>query len=191
MTENQAPGAEQNAGTSEKQPVNGSSSQSRLVAAAVISIVIVVESVIAYLLVPTAAETAAMAHAISDSSPADDLDVDTENTEKNGNPVSEIPLGEFHVSAYQPVSNTTLRIDVELVGIATEGDESEVLLALERVKHRFREQVIVTMRSVEVTDLTEPGLGLIKRRILEKSNGVFGKPLLQDIVFSDFSFVEQ
>src|SRR5436853_128840 len=43
----------------------------------------------------------------------------------------------------------------------------------------------------EVTDLTDAGLGLIKRRILETTNKTLGKPLLQGVVFSEFSFVEQ
>jgi len=34
-------------------------------------------------------------------------------------------------------------------------------------------------------------LGLIKRKILEKSNRTLGKPLLQEILIPDFSFVEQ
>ena len=47
------------------------------------------------------------------------------------------------------------------------------------------------MRSAELTDLTDAGLGLLKRRIQEKSNQTLGKPLLRAVVFSDFSFIEQ
>ena len=43
----------------------------------------------------------------------------------------------------------------------------------------------------QIEDLTDPGLGLLKRRILAKSNDLLGKPLLRSVVFSDFSFVEQ
>ena len=58
-------------------------------------------------------------------------------------------------------------------------------------KHRIRENVIIIIRSAEVTDLTDAGLGLIKRRILETTNKTLGKPLLQEVVFSEFSFIEQ
>jgi flagellar FliL protein len=54
-----------------------------------------------------------------------------------------------------------------------------------------RDNVIVIIRSAEITDLTDAGLGLIKRRILETTNKTLGKPLLQGVVFSEFSFVEQ
>ena len=59
------------------------------------------------------------------------------------------------------------------------------------LQHRIREQVIVTVRNSEIGDLTDPGLTLIKRKILEKTNRLLGKEYLQNVVFSDFSFVEQ
>jgi flagellar FliL protein len=58
-------------------------------------------------------------------------------------------------------------------------------------KFRIRDNVIVIIRSAEIADLTDAGLGLIKRRILETTNKALGKPLLQAVMFSDFSFVEQ
>ena len=42
-----------------------------------------------------------------------------------------------------------------------------------------------------MTDLTDAGLGLIKRMILEKSNRALGKPLLHEAIFSRFSFEER
>jgi flagellar FliL protein len=51
--------------------------------------------------------------------------------------------------------------------------------------------VITIVRSAEMTDFADPSLGLIRRRILEKSNRALGKPLLVEVIFSDFSLVEQ
>jgi flagellar FliL protein len=103
----------------------------------------------------------------------------------------EVEIGDFSVTSYQPSSEATLRIDFHL--FATVPEEGEGLFAsqLKRNKNRVREQVIVTMRNAELTDLTDPGLGLIKRRILTKVNRTLGKPLLRTIIISDFSFVEQ
>ena len=67
----------------------------------------------------------------------------------------------------------------------------ELARRLEEHKHQVRDNIIVIIRSAEITDLTDAGLGLIKRRILETTNKTLGKPLLQGIMFSDFSFVEQ
>lgn len=103
----------------------------------------------------------------------------------------EIDLGEYSLSAFQPASNTTLLIDFHLYGTLTAADELGFGEHFEANKHRVRDQVITTIRSAELADLTDPGLGLIKRQILEKTNRALGKPLLQGIVFSDFLVVEQ
>jgi hypothetical protein len=49
----------------------------------------------------------------------------------------------------------------------------------------------VIVRGAEITDLTDAGLGLMKRKILDRANRTLGKPLLQTVVVSDFSFIEQ
>ena len=42
-----------------------------------------------------------------------------------------------------------------------------------------------------MNDLTDPALGLLKRKILETTNKALGKPMLQGVVFSEFTFLEQ
>jgi flagellar FliL protein len=103
----------------------------------------------------------------------------------------EVDLGAYDVSSYQPLSDTTLRISLHLYGTVLVEDENEIIDLMKVKQQRMREQVLVILRSAELTDLTDAGLGLIKRRILEKTNRTFGKPLLQQIVFSEFSFLEQ
>jgi flagellar FliL protein len=62
---------------------------------------------------------------------------------------------------------------------------------LEDNKHRLREQVLVTIRSADIGDLTDASLGLIKRLILERARKTLGKPLLREVIISDYSFIEQ
>jgi flagellar FliL protein len=102
-----------------------------------------------------------------------------------------VDVGDYHISAQQPASNSTLRIDFHLYATVREEDEAEFAALFARLEHRFRDQIIFEVRKAELTDLTDPGLGLIKRRILEKSNRLFGRPILQTVVVSEFSFVEQ
>ena len=106
-------------------------------------------------------------------------------------PQTELDLGEFVVSAYQPVSNTTLRITCHLYATVDTENEAELTQLMEAHRNRFRDQIIVTLRSSEMTDLNDPGLGLIKRRILETTRQTLGKPLLKAVVFSEFSFMEK
>jgi flagellar FliL protein len=161
-----------------------------------IAIVIVVECLVAYLYIPSSAETAAMASATLG------IDPDTGDLKENpydkqddlDNPdieTAEVDLGQFSVTAFQPVSNTTLRIDFQLFGTIALADEEEFIRLMEQNRHRFREAVIVTIRGADVTDFTEAQLGLIKRKVLEKTNRILGKPLLRNVIFSQFSFIEQ
>jgi flagellar FliL protein len=106
-------------------------------------------------------------------------------------PQIEMDMGDFSVTIFQPASNTTLRIDFHLFGAIRADDEGEFKNRIEEHKHRFRDQVLVTIRSSDVADLADPGLGLIKRKILAKTNETLGKPLVRSVIFSEFSFVEQ
>lgn len=104
---------------------------------------------------------------------------------------TEVDLGNFTVSGFQPASNSTLFITFHLYGTVRHKYSEEFGQRLEENQHRIRDNIIVIIRSAEITDLTDAGLGLIKRRILETTNKTLGKPLLQEVVFSDFSFIEQ
>jgi flagellar FliL protein len=103
----------------------------------------------------------------------------------------EVDLGQFTVTTHQPAANTTMRIEFRLYGIIAGKDKEEFDKVLKAVNHRFREQVLVTVRAAEGPDLADAGLGLIKRQILEKTNTLLGKRLLRALIVSDFSYMEQ
>lgn len=157
-----------------------------------VTAVIAVECVAAYLYLPSSTETVAMAEALAASSTESSEDEDAaEEEERELADQREVDLGEFSVVAFQPVSTTTLRIDFHLFGTVGTEDEEEFLNLLADNEHRFREQVNVIVRSANISDLTDAGLGLIKRRILEATNRIVRKQLLRTVIFSDFSFIEQ
>ena len=70
-------------------------------------------------------------------------------------------------------------------------DQAEFEHLFEKNKVRVREQVIMTLHAAESKDLSDAGLGLIKRQILEKTNRALGHPLLNEVLFSKFNFVER
>lgn len=158
-----------------------------------VAIVIVVECLVACLYLPSASETAAMAKATleTNSQTATPPDQDQLLQEENLADQIEVDLGEFNVCVFQHLSGTTLRVDFHLFGTVGAEDEMEFLELMEDNRHRFRDQILATICSAEITDLTEPGLGLIKRKLLERTNKTLGKPLLRVVIFSDFSFIEQ
>jgi len=157
--------------------------------------VVAVECLLVYFFLPGEGETAALAGASSASAqnnPSASFPTPEEPlTPEATVPQVEVDLGEFTITSYQPISNTTLRIDFHLYGTVATEDQKAFQEAIQANIHRFRDQVIAILRAAELTDLTDAGLGLIKRKILEKTNALLGKRYLKAVIFSDFSFVEQ
>lgn len=155
-------------------------------------VVILTECAIAYFLIPSQQQIEAIAESkVAEKVKPHVEDHDDPAADHGAAHTVEKDLGQFGVTAYQPAANTTLRIDFHLYGTIPLEQEHEFDEHYASTQHRIREQVIVTIRNSELGDLTDPGLGLIKRKILEKTNRLLGKEYLQNVVFSDFSFVEQ
>ena len=103
----------------------------------------------------------------------------------------EVDLGKYNIVVHQPSANLTLRVNFHLIGLVGDKDHHDFESLYNANQHRLRDQVLSEVRNSEVSDLTDPGLGLIKRKILAKSNDLLGKPMLKTVVFSDFAFIEQ
>ena len=179
----------------ETQPVETPAAKSPLVTvakiAAFVVVILTVEGLIAFLFIPSAGDVTALAEARygTPESAADPVEQLSEDADAE--PTVEVDLEDYSVTAYQPLSNTTLRIDFHLYGTVPQSKKSEFEAMFEESKHRIREQVIVTIRSSEITDLTDAGLGLIKRKLHDKINRTLGKTVVKSVIVSDFSFVEQ
>lgn len=102
----------------------------------------------------------------------------------------EVELGEFQISAYRPASNLTVHTDFVLSGVVERSDQREFGELLDGNRHRFRDRVIFIIRNSEVSDLSDAHLALIRRRILETSNALFGQRVLREVNFSDFRLYE-
>jgi len=154
--------------------------------------VVAIECLLAFLFIPSAEEVAALAEKkMTKKLPAtvgkDELVIQDEQAAA----AVEVPLGDYTITVSQANSNLSLRVDFQLYGTVLEKEKAQLDSAWKRSEHRFRDQILIEIRNSDVEDLSDPALGLIKRRILEKSNALLGKPLLQSIVFSQFSYVEQ
>lgn len=158
-----------------------------------ILVLVLLECVVAYLIIPSpqdvirAAEIQAQDGQSDGMLPKQELEPLSADEE-----TVEVDLGDpFGITAYRPLSESTMRIDFHLYATIRASDEADFAAAIAKFEKRFREQVIVTVRSSDDGELTDPSLGLLKRKILEKTNNILGKPMVHSIVFSEFSFVEQ
>jgi hypothetical protein len=161
----------------------------KLLVLGLVLVVVAVECIVAYLCIPTASSTAVAASNAA-KPPADHKKGETEPGENEGDATVEVDLKEYSVTIYQPASNSTLRIDFHLFGSVAKEDEKDFKHLFEENQARFREQVVVTVRSAEMADLADPSLGLIKRTILGKAKTILGRPLLKEVIVSDYSSLE-
>ena len=167
-------------------------------AVAFVSVIVVVEIVVGSMLAPTAEETTKLAQELASAAAGKaSQENDPQATEEShassaaDHSLREVELGIYNVTRYNPSTNTTLAIDFELYGTLLAEDEGQFQHEFEQSKARIREQVLMTLHGAESADLTDAGLGLIKRRILEKTNRALGEPLLKEVLFSKFNFVER
>jgi len=182
-------------------PVDASPRKSRglfrlIKAIAFVSEIVVVQIVGASMLAPSAQDTAKLAKdiaAASNGQSADAQDEHAKDAKENGDHANlkEVELGMFNITRYNPTTNTTLAIDFELFGTVLAEDAAEFAHHFESSNARIKEQITLTMHSAESGDLTDAGLGLIKRQLLEKTNRALGEPLLKEVLFSKFNFVER
>ena len=164
-------------------------------AVAFVSVIVVVEIVAAAMLAPSAEETARLGEELSAAATGETVESSDEHGDETSNHdeemVREVELGIYNITRFNPATNTTLAIDFELYGTVLASDATEFEHEFENSKARIREQVTMTLHGAASSDLTDAGLGLIKRRILEKTNRALGQPLLKEVLFSKFSFVER
>jgi hypothetical protein len=159
-----------------------------------VTLVIAAECALAWLYLPSAAQTADMVGAAAETDAQAAASSDPSQSPQPEDELAgcvEVDLGEFSVVAYQPATGTTLRIDFHLWGMVHQDEADELLTLMNEQLHRFREQIHSTVRSAAITDLTDARLALIKRKAREGANIILGKPLLQDVIFDDFSLIEQ
>lgn len=170
-----------------------------LKAVACISILVVVQVVGAAIFIPTANETEALAKQLAAAELGEEEVAEPESSgtsitdaqTRTEDEAVEVELGPFSITRYNPETDATINIDFELYAtvLAEELEEFNTQFASNR--NRLREQVIFTLHSADANDLTDPGLGLIKRQILEKTNRALGKPLVREILMTRFNFVER
>ena len=162
-----------------------------IIVAVLVAVVILTEGVFAYLLIPSRADLEKWSVAKAAQEAHSGEDEHGQEASHSHSHEHEVDLGMYNVVVHHPASNITLRVNFHLVGTVEEKAHDEFEELLVKNQHRLRDQAIFEIRNCQIEDLTDPGLALLKRRILAKSNDLLGKPLLRSVVFSDFSFVEQ
>ncbi len=163
-------------------------------AVAFVAVLVIVQLVAASMLLPSAQETETLARDLARAAEGvefeDDISKDTVVVDE-GEETSEVELGPFNITRFDPDSDKTLNIDFMLFGVVLLDEEADFMALFEKNRSRIGEQIVMTMHGAKISDLSSAGLGLIKRQILEKTNRTLGKPLLREVVFTKINFVER
>ncbi|MEO1498047.1 MAG: hypothetical protein AAFV43_12950 [Planctomycetota bacterium] len=163
-------------------------------AVVIVCLLVVVEIVAASMLIPSAADTEELARELARATSGDEfLDdaTDDSSTLNEGEETSEVELGSFNITRFDPENDTTLNVDFTVYGVVLATEQATFVEAYDANVSRIQEQIVMTMHAAKTTDLTTAGLGLIKRQILEKTNRAVGKPLLREVVFTKLNFVQR
>jgi flagellar FliL protein len=163
-------------------------------AVAFVSVIVIVQIVVASMLAPSAQDTAKLAKDIAAAASGQSAETQEEHAKEAKGPeknLKEVDLGTYNITRYNPTTNTTMAIDFELFGTVLAEDAAQFQHHFESSNARIKEQITLTMHSAESADLTDAGLGLLKRQLLEKTNRALGEPMLKEVLFSKFNFVER
>ncbi len=176
----------------ETSPPSNAGFMGKVIGAVIIAVIVLIQAGLVYFLLPNPDAIAArvrdeVKQELSEGGPVkEDVAAVAESADQ-----TEVELGAFSLAIHQPSSNTTFNVTCRVMATIAKADQAEYIKLLANNSNRIRERIIIEFRSAEVPELTDPGLGLMKRRILEKTNQLLGKPLLKSIMFPDYNYYQQ
>jgi flagellar FliL protein len=166
-------------------------------AVAIVSAVVLAQVSAAAFLIPSAAETREIGKQLAGADHGKKSAEDEHAAGQghggggHGEATREVTLGVYHIVSYNPKTSASLSVDFELFGTVLAGEQQEFDHLYAAHEKRISEQITIAIRGLQAEDLADPGLGLIKRIILEKTNRALGKPLVREAIISQFSFIER
>ena len=103
----------------------------------------------------------------------------------------EVDMGEQIIAQSSQTKGETIQVTFHLYGVVSEEDKEEFKTFFKAKENRIRDDILTIVRKTKISALSDPSLGLIKNQILETVNRRFGRPILREVVFSDYSFLER
>jgi flagellar basal body-associated protein FliL len=99
-----------------------------------------------------------------------------------------IDLGDFHVKDLRPSRNETLEVTFAMKIAFSPSVNKATVEALEKWKHRLRDQVIVAIRTAARTDFLEPGLNRFRRIVHLRVQRLLDARIVSDVLLTEFIF---
>ncbi len=91
---------------------------------------------------------------------------------------------------FDPLSGTVTRADFELQGTTSCADKSSFREFLAANHRSLREQVMVTIRNSRVSDLDDPQLRLLEKKLMARVNRALGRRFLRTVDIKNFQLYQ-
>lgn len=153
--------------------------------------VIVVETLLFFMFVPSADDVAALAEASLIKKVQADMEEAGEKTVVDENKAVEFNLGDHSANFTPPGADRSYRVEFRLFGTVKAKDVPRLEALYAERAGRFRHRMMLEIRNATMDELNENQLGLIQRRILATSNEILEEPLLLGVGFQDYQVIEE
>lgn len=184
-------------GTDVEAPRSGRFKNLLIKSAAIGFIVAVIagECLVAWLYLPSTSEATSAVQEIAQAARngaeiEDPFDPEVEASLEEKDDTELVQLGDFDLAMHLANEQINRYFTFQLSASVKPEDKDELLESWTSNEDRLRDQINEIIRNAKITDLTDPGLGLIKRQILTKVNRTLGKPYLQSVYFPNFTYRE-
>ena len=137
-----------------------------------ITVIILLESLIFFFMVPSADDVAALAETRLVERLETRLKAANEEVVDDSRSIEEFRLGEFGFSFVPIGSDQSYRVEFDLRGTVKKEERVKLEYLFKQREGRFRHRLMLEMRNATLDELKETQLGLIQRRILATSNEV-------------------
>ena len=179
-------------GAEKAAPAGGGGLKSKLMVGMFVSGIIVAETVVFFLMVPSGEEVAALAESRLIAI-AQELDAKKtqDHAHDDSDTIVEFPFGDpLSVSFVPAGSDHPYRVEFELFGTIRKADEEHLTALYAERERRFRARMLLEIRQASLQELQENQLGLIQRRVLATSTELLGEAILLSIGFSNYQVLE-
>lgn len=100
-------------------------------------------------------------------------------------------LGTIEVINVEPTRGRTSKMSFDLHLTFDSKTDPKEIKALDGWQHRLREQVIVGVRATEIHYFIDPDLKHFRKLMLYRINRLIGKPIVNDVLFANFTFYSE
>jgi hypothetical protein len=164
----------------------------KLMVGGFVSMVVIAETLIFFLMVPSADDVAALAEhrlreRLEEKMKAADKDVVDDSQS-----IEEFRFGDpFSLTFIPNGTESNYRADFILFATVKKKDLSRLEELYKTHENRFRHRVALEIRNATIDEMKDSQLGLIQRRVLATTNEILEEPIVLGVGFRDYQFYEE